>query len=278
MDARLPDGSRVHAIVPPISRIGPCLSIRKFSSEVFSSMKLIELDSLNKTMAFFVKSLVLAKKNIVISGGTGTGKTSFLNYAASFIPTEERVIVIEDASELRLLQPHVISLETRPPNLKGEDEVTIRDLMHSSLRMRPDRIIVGECRGEETLDMLQSMNTGHSGSLTTVHSNSPKGTSLRLETMCLMGGIRIPLLAIRAQIAAAVDVFIQLERMPDGSRKVVEISEITGIDEDGNIVLNKLFIFDMQGEGQFKATGNTPNFQDDLNRLDPPFAQSYFKA
>jgi pilus assembly protein CpaF len=277
MDARLPDGSRVHAIIRPISRIGPCLSIRKFSQETFNTPELIGLKTLTKNIAFFTKSSVLARKNIVISGGTGTGKTSYLGYAAGFIPDHERVIVIEDASELKLPQSHVIPLETRPPNLKGEDEVSIRDLVHSSLRMRPDRIIIGECRGEETLDMLQSMNTGHAGSLTTVHANTPIDATLRMETMCLMGGIRLPLLAIRAQVASAVDLIIQLERLPDGARKIVKVTEILGLEENGNIKVADIFVYDLSDD-TFKATGHIPSFMEDLKRLEMPVPESLFKA
>ncbi len=276
MDARLPDGSRVHAIIPPVARIGPCMSIRKFSEESFGTDDYLRFGTFTRQMAFFLGSSVLGKKNIVIAGGTGTGKTSLLGYVANFIPGHERIILIEDASELRLDKEHVVPLETRPPDLKGEGEITIRDLMHSSLRMRPDRVIVGECRGEETLDMLQSMTTGHAGSLTTVHASTPADAILRLETMCLMAGIGMPLLAIRAQVASAVDLVVQVERLPNGSRKIVAITEVLGLDANNNIQLADIFVYDIT-ESRFRTTGHVPTFIKKLKAQNPPVPDSLFE-
>ncbi len=264
VDARLPDGSRVHAIVPPLSLKGPCLTIRKFSQQRLYIKDLIKFGSLTQDLADFLGACVKGRKNIVISGGTGSGKTTLLNIVASYIPESERIITVEDAAELNLPQPHVVTLEARPANIEGKGAVTIRDLVRNCLRMRPDRIVVGECRGGEALDMLQAMNTGHDGSLTTAHANSAKDTIARLETMVLMSGMDLPIRAIREQVAGAVDLVVQQSRLQDGSRKVTQISEVVGI-EEGNIILKDIFVFKQTGvdksgkvQGSFKATGHQP--------------------
>ncbi len=239
-DARLPDGSRVNAIIPPVSLSGPCLTIRKFRATPYSLDELVEIGALTEEAGTFLKSAVTRHLNIIISGGTGSGKTTMLNALSQFIPDNERVITIEDAAEIRLLKPHVVRLESRPPNAEGTGEVTIRDLVRNSLRMRPDRIIVGECRGGEALDMLQAMNTGHDGSITTGHANTPRDMLRRLETMVLVGGIDIPLRAIRDQIASAIDLIVQVSRLNDGRRAITSITEIAGIGEN-QILLQELF-------------------------------------
>jgi pilus assembly protein CpaE/pilus assembly protein CpaF len=270
VDARLTDGSRVHAIIPPLALKGPTLTIRKFSKKRLYVEDLITFDSLNQDLADFLGACVKGRKNIVISGGTGSGKTTLLNIVAAYIPETERIVTVEDAAELNLPQPHVVTLETRPANIEGKGAVTIRDLVRNCLRMRPDRIVVGECRGGEALDMLQAMNTGHDGSLTTAHANSPKDTIARLETMVLMSGMDLPIRAIREQVAGAVDLVVQQSRMQDGSRKVTQISEVVGI-EDGGIVLKDVFVFKQTGldkagkvVGGFKATGYQPPFVEEL--------------
>src|SRR5215208_2527378 len=231
VDARLPDGSRVNAIIPPLALDGPVLSIRRFGIDL-SVQKLIDNDTMNPAMASLIAGCVAARLNILISGGTGAGKTTLLNALASFIPADQRIITIEDAAELRLQQEHVVRLETRPPNAEGEGEVKARDLVKNALRMRPDRIIVGECRSSEAIDMLQAMNTGHEGSLTTVHANSPRDALARLETMILMAGTNLPNRAMRDQISSALNLVIQQSRLQDGTRRVTHISEVTG--QDGN--------------------------------------------
>lgn len=247
VDARLPNGSRINAVIPPLSLNGPVLTIRKFSRIPLSMEKLISANCLTRSMADFLEKAVAAKANIIVSGGTGSGKTTLLNVLSSFIPPGERIITIEDAAELKLLQPHVISLEARPSNTEGKGEITIRDLLRNSLRMRPDRIIVGEVRGVETLDMLQAMNTGHEGSLSTSHSNSPRDTLSRLETMVLYTGIDFPLRAIREQLASAIDLIVYIERLIDGSRKVTFITEVLGLEGD-TVVLQDLFQFHKAGK------------------------------
>lgn len=259
VDARLPDGSRVHAIIPPLSLKGPCLTIRKFPSRRLTLEDLVASGSLTPAAANFLKSAVQMKKNMVVAGGTGSGKTTLLNVLSSFIPGGERIITIEDSAELRLDQPHVVSLETRPANMEGKGAVSIRDLVLNTLRMRPDRIVVGECRGGEALDMLQAMNTGHEGSLTTVHANSPRDTLGRLETLCLMSEVALPLRVIRSQIASAVDVLVQAARLKDGSRRITAIAEVTGM-EGETIVLQDLFTFRQTG---FSPEGRV------LGRLEP---------
>ncbi len=266
VDARLPDGSRVNAIIPPLSLVGPSLTIRKFSREPYTINDLISFGSLTPEMAAFLEAAVQARLNIVVSGGTGSGKTTTLNVLSSFIPAGERIVTIEDAAEIRLHQEHVITLEARPPNIEGKGAVTIRDLVRNSLRMRPDRIVVGEVRGGEALDMLQAMNTGHDGSLTTAHANTPRDLLARLETMVMMAGMELPARAIREQIASALDLIIQQTRLRDGRRVITHITEVQGM-EGEVIVLQDIFCFKQEGihadgrvDGHFKATGIRPRF------------------
>jgi pilus assembly protein CpaF len=251
VDARLPDGSRVNAIIPPISVIGPCLTIRKFAADPFTAEDLVAFGTMSDTMRVFLEGCVLSRLNILVSGGTGSGKTTTLNVLSSMIPHDERIITVEDAAELQLQQDHVITLESRPPNLEGRGEITIRDLVRNCLRMRPDRIVVGECRGAEALDMLQAMNTGHDGSITTVHSNSPRDTLSRIETLVLMANANLPSRAIREQVSSALDVIIHQERLRDGTRRLTNITEVQGLEGD-TIVLQDLFTFKRQG---FSADG-----------------------
>jgi pilus assembly protein CpaF len=268
VDARLKDGSRVNAVIRPIALRGSCITIRKFSKTPLTVEKLIEFGTMTHSMAQFLHRCVIAKKNIVISGGTGSGKTTLLNVLSGSIPAEERIVTIEDAAELQLKQPHVVSMETRPANLEGRGEYTIRDLVKNALRMRPDRIVVGECRGGEALDMLQAMNTGHDGSLTTTHANSPPEAIARLETLALMAGVDLPIRAIRDQIGSAIHVIVQQTRLPDGTRKVTEISEVLGVERDtGEIQTRPIFEFVRTGTGprgklvgEFRATGYLPTF------------------
>lgn len=254
VDARLPDGSRVNAIIPPLALGGPTITIRKFSANPLTVEDLINFGTLTPEVAEFLAACVQARLNIVVSGGTGSGKTTLLNVLSSFIPTDERIVTIEDAAELRLRQTHVVSLESRPPNIEGKGAVTIRDLVRNSLRMRPDRIVIGEVRGGEALDMLQAMNTGHDGSLTTGHANSPRDMLARLETMVLMAGMDLPVRAIREQIASAIDLIVQQARLKDGSRKVVQITEVQGIEGE---VITMQDIFDYE-RGALRATGIRP--------------------
>ncbi len=271
VDARLKDGSRVNAVIPPLALRGPCITIRKFRKDPLRLSDLIELGTLTEPMARFLTRTVITRKNIVISGGTGSGKTTLLNVLSAAVPDEERIVTIEDAAELRLPQPHVVSLESRPPNMEGRGEITIRDLLRNALRMRPDRIIVGECRGGEALDMLQAMNTGHEGSMTTTHANSPREALARLETLALMSGLDLPARAIREQIAGSVHVIVQQSRLSDGSRRITAISEIVGLDPDAMIEHHEIFAFRRTGtgadgtvEGEFRATGYLPSFIDDF--------------
>jgi pilus assembly protein CpaF len=266
VDARLPDGSRVNAVIRPVSIDGPSITIRKFKKDKLSIQQLIDYGSLTPQMAEFIRACVLAHLNIVISGGTGSGKTTLLNVLSSFIQEEERIITIEDAAELQLQQDHVLRMETKVPNTDGRGAVTIRDLVRNSLRMRPDRIIVGECRGGEALDMLQAMNTGHDGSLTTLHANAPRDAISRMETMVLMAGMDLPLKVVRQQISSAVDLIIQQTRLKDGSRKVTAITEVVGMEGD-IVVLTDIFKFEQTGIGEngkiigeLKATGIRPIF------------------
>jgi pilus assembly protein CpaF len=248
VDARLPDGSRVNAVIPPVAIDGPSITIRKFKKDKLSIQQLIDYGSLTPNMAEFVRACVVARFNIVISGGTGSGKTTLLNVLSSFIPEEERIITIEDAAELQLQQDHVMRMETKTANTDGRGAVTIRDLVHNSLRMRPDRIVVGEVRGGEALDMLQAMNTGHDGSLTTVHANSPRDAISRLETLVLMAGMDLPLKVVRQQISSAVDLILQQTRLKDGTRKVTAITEVVGMEGD-TVVLTDIFKFEQTGIG-----------------------------
>jgi len=266
VDARLADGSRVNAIIPPLSLVGPVITIRKFSREPLTVHDLIRFGTITPKMTTFIEACVKGKLNIIISGGTGSGKTTTLNVLSSYIPSSERIVTIEDAAELQLKQDHVITLESRPPNLEGKGSISIRDLVRNSLRMRPDRIVVGEVRSGEALDMLQAMNTGHDGSLTTLHSNSPRDTISRLETMVLMAGMDLPIRAIREQIASAIDLIVHQSRLRDGNRKITYITEVVGMEGDV-ITLQDIFLFDSEGiddrgrfRGQFRSTGVRPNF------------------
>jgi pilus assembly protein CpaF len=266
VDARLPDGSRVNAIVPPCAVDGASLTIRKFQKEKIKFAQLIESNSLTQGMADFLRACVLGRLNIIISGGTGSGKTTFLNVLSGFIPETERIVTIEDAAELQLQQDHVVRLETKLASVEGQGAVSVRELVRNSLRMRPDRIIVGECRGGEALDMLQAMNTGHDGSLTTIHANSPRDALSRLETLVLMAGMDLPLKIVRQQISSAIDVVVQMSRLRDGARKITAISEVAGMEGDV-VVLSDIFKFNQTGVdaegkilGQHKATGIRPLF------------------
>ncbi len=271
VDARLPDGSRVNAVIRPCSIDGPCITIRKFKKDKLSVQQLIDFGSLTPKMAEFIRACVLAHLNIVISGGTGSGKTTLLNVLSSYIQEEERIVTIEDAAELQLQQDHVLRLETKVANVDGKGSVTVRDLVRNSLRMRPDRIIVGECRGGEALDMLQAMNTGHDGSLTTLHANTPRDALSRLETMVLMSGMDLPLKVVRQQISSAIDLIIQQTRLKDGSRKVTAITEVVGM-EGETVVMTDIFKFEQTGVGEggkilgeLKATGIRPLFSPRLD-------------
>ncbi|MGM0368624.1 MAG: CpaF family protein [Actinomycetota bacterium] len=272
VDARLPDGSRVNVIIHPLALNGPFMTIRKFSADPFTMENLVEMGTCTAKVATFLEACVRGRLNILSSGGTGTGKTTTLNVLSSFIPEDERIITIEDAAELQLHQPHVVRLESRPPNIEGEGEVTIRDLVRNALRMRPDRIIVGEVRGEEALDMLQAMNTGHDGSISTVHANSTRDVLSRLETMVLMAGVDLPIRAIREQVASAINLIVHLSRLKDGTRKFVKITEVQGMEGDV-ITLQDLFQFDFsmgmdsdrRFKGYIKSTGLRPKFLERLH-------------
>jgi pilus assembly protein CpaF len=268
VDARLPDGSRVNAVIRPIALCGPTISIRKFKKDGVTIEDLIRFGSLTREMAEFLSACVRGSLNIVVSGGTGSGKTTMLNALSSFIPDDERIITVENAAELQLRQDHVVPLESRPPNVEGKGEISIRDLVINCLRMRPERIVVGECRGGEALEMLQAMNTGHDGSMTTLHANTPRDAIARIETMCLMAGMDLPVRAIREQIASAVNLIVQLGRLKDGSRKTLYITEVQGMEGDV-VVLSDIFTFEQQGLdergkviGQLKPTGIRPKFVD----------------
>jgi pilus assembly protein CpaF len=270
VDARLPDGSRVNAIIPPLALDGPSVTIRKFAKQKLTTDDLVGFGTLTPPMTAFLGEAVRSRQNILISGGTGSGKTTLLNIISQFIPLDDRIVTVEDSAELKLSHRNLVRLERRPPNIEGRGKVDIRDLVINCLRMRPDRIIVGECRGAEAFDMLQAMNTGHDGSLTTIHANSPRDALLRLENLVLMAGYELPAIAIREQIASAVDIVVQQTRLVDGSRKVTQISEITG--REGNVVLMQdIFIFEQSGFGEggkvlgrFRATGNVPRFIETL--------------
>ena len=264
VDARLPDGSRVNAVIPPISLIGPVITIRKFGKKPLTAKNLIDFGSLSPKMMAFLEACIKGKLNIIVSGGTGSGKTTLLNVLSSFIPADERIITIEDAAEIQLKQEHVITLESRPANLEGKGTINIRALVRNALRMRPDRIIVGEVRSDETLDMLQAMNTGHDGSLTTTHSNSPRDKISRIETMVMMSGMELPLKAIRDQVSSAIDLVIHQSRFRDGTRKVTSITEIVGMENDV-VSMQDIFVYEHTGQieegkfrGRFKPTGVLP--------------------
>jgi pilus assembly protein CpaF len=269
VDARLPDGSRVNAVIPPVAIDGPSLTIRKFSEEKLTVQDLIKFGSISQIASDFLQACVEAKLNVIISGGTGSGKTTLLNVMSGFIPKTERIVTIEDSAELQLQQEHVVRLETQPPDIENKNEINIRDLVRNSLRMRPDRIVVGEVRGGETIDMLQAMNTGHDGSLTTIHSNSPRDALSRLETTAMMSGMDLPIKVIREQIASAVDVIVQQSRFADGSRKVTYITEVSGMEGD-TIVMTDVFKFEQTGIedemilGELSPTGIRPMFSERL--------------
>jgi pilus assembly protein CpaF len=280
VDARLPDGSRVNVIIPPLSLQGPVLTIRKFSAEALSAADLVLLNTLTPELVDVLHACVAGKLNILISGGTGVGKTTLLNILSSFIPNGERIISIEDAAELRLQQPHVVALESRPPNIEGQGEVRIRDLVRNALRMRPDRIVVGEVRGAETVDMLQAMNTGHEGSMTTIHANSPRDALSRVETLVLTAGVELPLRAIREQIASAFDVVVQLARLVDGSRRVTHVTEVLRMESDV-VTLQDLFVSrPSSAEGTLldpiTPTGIRPHFTDKLKAARVPLSPELF--
>jgi pilus assembly protein CpaF len=274
LDGRLPDGSRIHAIIPPISRNGPALAIRKFFKRRLSLEDLVGFGTLTSLASSFLQICVQAGKNILVSGGTGSGKTTILNILSGLILPEERIITIEDSAELQLQQDHVLSLESSPSNRSGQGEITIRDLLHSSLRLRPDRIIIGEIRSGEALDLLQALNTGHGGSMSTIHANSPIEALSRLETLALMGGIEIPLVAVRSQVSQAIDIIVQTARLADGSRKIVCITEVAGLDEKQNYTTSDIFAFKFirtkgskSSESLLKPTGLLPSFKDELIQL-----------
>jgi len=269
VDARLPDGSRINAIIPPISLVGPVLTVRKFAKNPITLEQLIQFGTITPEALQFLKACVESKLNLIISGGTGSGKTTLLNILSQFVPSDERIITVENAAELQLRQEHVVTLESRPPNIEGRGEVTIRNLVINCLRMRPDRIIVGEIRDEAALDMLQAMNTGHDGSMTTAHSNSPRDTLARLETMVMMAGMELPVRAIREQVSSAIDLIVHQERMRDGTRKVVNITEVSGMEGDV-ITMTDIFVFEQSGFeggkiiGRLRPTGLRPKFMDKL--------------
>lgn len=284
VDARLKDGSRVNAIIPPLALKGPCLTIRKFSKRKLDAQDLVQFGSISPAMAKFLEVCVVARKNIIVSGGTGSGKTTLLNILSNFIPHSERIITVEDAAELKLHHEHLISLESRPPNIEGKGAVLIRDLVKNTLRMRPDRIVVGECRGAEALDMLQAMNTGHEGSLTTLHANTPRDGLARLETMVLMAGMDLPLIAIREQITSAVDIVVQQNRFACGSRLVTSITEVTGM-ESGKVQIQELFRYHNQGyggddakvRGFFTGCDMVPTFYEELRASGGDLDMAIFK-
>jgi pilus assembly protein CpaF len=281
VDARLPSGYRVNVIIPPLSLCGPMLTIRKFATTPFTAQDLIANGTMTTTLVSFLKACVEARVNMVISGGTGSGKTTLLNVVSAFIPSNERIITIEDIAELQLKQEHVARLEKRPPNVEGRGEVTIRQLVINALRMRPDRIIVGESRGSEALDMLQAMNTGHDGSMTTIHSNSPRDTLRRIETMVLMAGLELPLRAIREQVSSAIELVIHMERLRDGTRRVTQVTEVQGMEGD-TILMQDLFMFDQTGivngrvVGALKSTGLRPQFADKFEINNIPLPKEIF--
>lgn len=284
VDARLADGSRVNAVIHPLSLVGPCITIRKFSKDPFKVQDLINFGTLTQDIAEFLRVCVLLRKNMIVSGGTGSGKTTLLNVLSSYLPDDERILTIEDAAELRLTQDHIIRLEARPANIEGRGAVTIRDLVRNALRMRPDRIVVGECRGSEALDMLQAMNTGHEGSLTTIHANTPRDALARLETMVLMAGMELPVRAIREQVGSAVHIICQISRFSDGSRKVSRVTEVSGMEGD-RLTLQDIFEFRQTGldndgrvQGSLHPTGAVPTFIEEIAIRGIPFDRTIFET
>jgi len=281
VDARLADGSRINAVIPPISLVGPVLTVRKFASTPLTTDDLIRFGTATREMFDFLRACVEARLNIFVSGGTGSGKTTMLNILSSFLSDDERIVTIEDAAELQLRQSHVVTLEARPTNIEGKGEITIRDLVRNALRMRPDRIIVGECRGGEALDMLQAMNTGHDGSMSTGHANAPRDMLARLETMVLFAGVDLPLRAVREQIASAVDLIVHLERLKDGSRKITNITEVQGMEGDV-VVLQDIFVFEQSGiadgriQGRLRPTGVQPRFSEKFEVMGIPLPAGLF--
>ncbi len=286
MDARLPDGSRVHVVIPPCARKGTYIAIRKFFKEALTVQRLIEFGSITKEAVDFLQVCVLLKKNIIVSGGTGSGKTSLLNVISTLIPEDERILVIEDSSELQLQQEHVINLETKAPDKRGRGMVVIRDLLLSAMRLRPDRIVIGEVRGPEAIDLLQAMTSGHAGSMSTTHANNPKDTLRRLETLALMSGLEIPLYALRSQVASALDLIVQTSRFNDGSRKITHISEVGDLDDANNYTTVDLFVF--KGEGKDPATGKIlgnvvptgvkPSFMDEIKIKGLSISEEIFES
>jgi pilus assembly protein CpaF len=284
VDARLKDGSRVNAIIPPLALDGPVMSIRRFGSDPLRIDALIEKGALTRDIAEMFRMCVHARLNVLISGGTGAGKTTLLNALSAYIPEDQRIVTIEDSAELQLQQPHVVRLETRPPNIEGKGEITQRDLVRNALRMRPDRIVIGEVRGGEAIDMLQAMNTGHDGSLTTIHANTPRDALSRVETMIQMTGMRLSEKAMRSQVASAIDLVIQVARLSDGTRRVTSISEITGMEGD-IITMQEIFLFERRGVdkegkvvGQFKATGVRPRFAERLKQYGMQLPRAFFEG
>ena len=282
VDGRLPDGSRVNIVIPPLALRGPGMSIRKFFKKKFDADDMIAFGSMTQEMKMFLEACVKGRMNIIIAGGTGSGKTTTLNMTSNFIPEDERVVTVEDAAELQVNLPNLVTLESRPANIEGEGEVTIRDLVRNALRMRPDRIIVGECRGGETLDMLQAMNTGHDGSLSTVHSNSPRDTISRLETLALMSGLDLPVRVISKQIASAIQIIVQQTRLSDGTRKITHITEVQGM-EGETILLQDIFLFEQAGRnsdgkviGQHKKTGYRPRCVPQIEAAGYPLPRELF--
>lgn len=286
LDARLPDGSRIHAIIPPCSRQGICMTIRKFSRDDLSVKDLVKFGSMSVECAKFLNLCVTMAKNVIVAGGTSSGKTTLLNVLSGLIPDDQRIVVIEDATELQLQKEHVLNLETQPPDTQGKGEVTMRDLLRSSLRLRPDRIVIGEVRGGEAMDLLQAMNTGHSGSMSTIHANNPRLALSRLETLALMGEVEIPLQAVRSQVASAVEIIVQASRLRDGSRRITHVTEVLGLDTAGNYKTTDIYVYRIEGKdsasgklnGRQVATGYIPSFIEEATLQGMQVSHDLFKA